>query len=221
MHCLPDAPKYATLRLLIADDHAVVRQGLKHVFSLTGRMQVAGEASNGRQALDLLLTQTFDAALLDMNLPDINGLGLIMRIRSHKIDIPVVAFSMTDAPQVARLALQAGASSYLTKDCSPETLTAAVEQAVTHHQQARRRAEEACDAASAHSTQDTTHQSLSERERQIFRMLVSGKRINDIAEELAVSNKAVSTYKARLMQKMNFANNAELLCYGLAHGLRE
>lgn len=217
----PDSSQGTAIRLLIADDHAVVRHGLKHVFALTGRIQVAGEAENGMQALELLLAEPFDAALLDMSMPGINGLDLIMRIRSHKMELPLIAFSMTGDPHVARLAQQAGATCYLTKDSSPETLITAIEKAVMEQRCSGGVPKPGGATTLARPARNDVQQSLSKRELQIFRMLVSGKRVNDIAEELAISNKAVSTYKTRLMQKMNFANNAELVCYGLARGLRE
>lgn len=214
MACLPDVDD-KSIRLLIVDDHAVVRQGLKHIFAVTGDVEVAGEASNGRQALKMLLAEPFDAALLDISMPDMNGLDLIMRIRSRGLDLPVIAFSMIDDPQVMRLALQAGASAYLTKASAPEMLIAAIEETVTSKWVATGSVKQAA------AVRNRPHLSLSARERQIFRLLVSGKRVNDIAQELAISNKAVSTYKARLMQKMEFQSNAELVCYGLAHGIRE
>lgn len=208
-----------TIRLLIADDYVIVRQGLKQIFSLTDHIQVTGEAANGKQVMELLSKELFDALLLDMRLPDINGVDLIMRIRAHDIKLPILVFSVIDTPQVARLALQAGASAYLNKSSSAEAVIAAIEKLVEKDQPTETGPGENNAFVLKRKAQEQAHQSLSERERQVLRMLVSGKRINDIAEELAISNNAVSTYKARLMQKMDFQSNAELMCYGLAHGL--
>ena len=189
-----------TARLLIADAQAIVRHGLRRILSLTGHIRVAGEAADGKQTMDLLCKESFDLALLDMNMPDINGMELIMRIRAAGIGIPLLAFSLMDDPRIARLALKAGASGYLSKDSSPERLIAAVDGL----------------AAGGNPALPAREQSLSTRELQVLRMLAAGKRVNDIADELSLSNKAVSTYKTRLMKKMDFRNDAELMCYGLA-----
>jgi DNA-binding NarL/FixJ family response regulator len=212
-----------TRRLLVADDHAVVRHGLKQVLSLGSRVRVTGEAANGAQALELLLAGSFDAALIDMNLPDINGVDLILRMRSHGLALPILVFSMHSEEQVARLALQAGATAYLTKGSSPEAIVAAIEQAIAGPESppATRGSVTERDSCSWTSVRRKALQSLSMREREIFRLLVAGMRINDIADKLAISNKAVSTYKARLMQKMDFRTSTELVCYGLAHGFPE
>lgn len=213
-------PPPMTARLLIADDYAVVRHGLKQVLSLSSQVRVTGEATNGAQALDLLLAGSFDAALIDMNLPDINGVDLILRIRSHGLVLPILVFSMHDDEQVVRLARQAGATAYLTKESTPETLVAAIEQAVAG-------TSVRSPSCSGHTDGSTTpvqgkpRQALSSREREIFRLLIAGMRINDIADKLAISNKAVSTYKTRLMQKMDFRTSTELVCYGLACGFPE
>lgn len=208
-----------TIRLLIADDHLIVRQGLKQIFSLADHIRVAGEATNGKQVMELLLQDAFDILLLDLRMPDINGVDLIMRIRAHDIKLPILVFSVIDEPQVARLALQAGASDYLSKGSLPETVIATIDKLVAPEWPIAPGPEENSAFALKRKAQDQAHHCLSERERQVLRLLVSGKRINDIANELAISNNAVSTYKARLMQKMDFRNNAELMCYGLAHGL--
>lgn len=204
-----------TIRLLIADDYVIVRQGLKQIFSLTDHIQVTGEAANGKQVMERLLKHSFDILLLDLRMPDINGVDLIMRIRAHDIKLPILVFSVIDEPQIARLALQAGASDYLSKGSPPETVIAAIDKLAVKERFIAPEPE----GENAFALNRKAHHCLSERERQVLRMLVSGKRINDIANELAISNNAVSTYKARLMQKLDFRNNAELMCYGLAHSL--
>lgn len=204
-----------TIRLLIADDYVIVRQGLKQIFSLTDHIQVTGEAASGKQVMELLLQDSFDLLLLDLRMPDINGVDFIMRIRAHDIKLPILVFSVIDAPEVVRLALQAGASAYLSKGSRPETVIAAIDRLVAKERFIATQPEE----KGAFALKRKAYHCLSERERQVLRMLAGGKRINDIANELAISNNAVSTYKSRLMQKMDFRNNAELMCYGLAHGL--
>jgi len=210
-----------TIRLLIADDYVIVRQGLKQIFSLTDHIRVTGEAANGEQVMELLSKDAFDALLLDMCMPGINGMELIMRIRAGNISLPILVFSVIDSPQVARLALQAGASAYLDKSSPTEAVIAAIDKLMAKERSVVAGANENNAFVLKRKAQEEAHQSLSKRERQVLRLLVNGKRINDIAEELAISNNAVSTYKARLMQKMDFQSHAELMCYGLAHGLLE
>ena len=209
------------IRVLIADDHAIVREGLKQLFALDNGIVVAGEAVDGSQVLETLRQGGFDLVLLDMTMPGVSGVNLISRIRAQDGAPPILVLSMHNELQIARRALTAGASGYLTKDSRPEILMAAIRKVATGGRfidpgLAEQMVFEAGDSGSR-----PPHELLSDREFHILRLLVRGMSVNDVAEELVISNKTVSTHKARLMLKMNFHNNAELVRYAVAHGLIE
>lgn len=208
------------IRVLIADDHGIVREGLKQLFSLATDIAVAGEAVNGAQVLDAVRGGGIDLLLLDMTMPGINGAELIHRIRSHHPDLPILILSMHNELQVARRALAAGATGYLTKDSDPKTLMSALRKVASGGRFIDPALAERM-VFDASSGERAPHELLSEREFSILQLLVAGKGVNDIADELAISNKTVSTHKARLMQKMNCHSNAELVRYAVAHGLVE
>jgi DNA-binding NarL/FixJ family response regulator len=209
------------IRVLIADDHGIVREGLKQLFSLGGDIVVAGEAINGAQVLDALRAGGIDLLLLDMTMPGINGAELIHRIRGHYAELPILVLSMHNELQVARRALTAGAGGYLTKDSDPKTLMDAIRKVASGGRFIDPVLAERMVFDAGAGIERAPHELLSEREFSILRLLVAGKGVNDIADELAISNKTVSTHKARLMQKMNCRSNAELVRYAVAHGLIE
>ncbi|WNV04538.1 response regulator transcription factor [Candidatus Methylospira mobilis] len=209
----------STVRVLIADDHTIVREGLKQLFSLTTDIVVAGEAVNGPQVCERIQRGNFDLILLDMSLPGINGVELIALIRAQAAHLPILVLSMHNEVQLARGALNAGASGYLTKDSDPEVLVAAIHKVmeggrVIDHQLAESMAFDV-----SRCPQNLPHHQLSKREMQILCLLGGGMSVNEIAERLFISNKTVSTHKARLMQKMNIENNIELVRYVITHNL--
>jgi DNA-binding NarL/FixJ family response regulator len=208
------------IRILIADDHAIVREGLKQLFALDRDIEVAAEAVDGAQVLEILREDKVDLVLLDMTMPGVSGVNLISRIRSLDSPPPILVLSMHNELQIARRALNAGASGYLTKDSRPDILLAAIRKVAAGGR--------FIDAVLAEEMvfemggdQRLPHELLSDREFHILRLLVRGMSINEVAQELLISNKTVSTHKARLMQKMNFTNNAELVRYAVDHGLVE
>lgn len=207
------------IRLMIADDHAIVREGLKQLFSLYADISVAGEATNGADVLVNLRHTEVDLLLLDMTMPGISGAELITRIRAQDAKLPILVLSMHNEVQIARRALANGASGYLTKDSDPEILLAAVRKVAGGGRFIDPGLAEAMAFDNGKAETDDPHQLLSEREFQILRLLVGGKSVNDIADELSISNKTVSTHKTRLMQKLNVGNNAELVRYGIDNGL--
>jgi DNA-binding NarL/FixJ family response regulator len=207
------------IKILIADDHLIVREGLKQLFAVTDHVKVAGEAASGEQVMAALQENAFDLILLDMSMPGVSGVDLIARIRACDAALPILVLSMINTPLVVRLALQAGASGYLAKDTSAETLMTAIDRMVAGGRFIDPALAEHIAFDRAESEHDQAHQILSERERQILGLLVRGVSLNDIAGDLAISNKTVSTYKMRIMQKMDFRSNAELICYGMSHGL--
>jgi DNA-binding NarL/FixJ family response regulator len=209
------------IRVLIADDHAIMREGLKQLFALGKEVEVAGEAVNGGQVLDALHAGGIDLVLLDMTMPGVSGVNLIQRIRAHESYPPVLVLSMHNELPIARRALAAGAAGYLTKDNKPETLMNAIRKVVAGGRFIDPELAEQMVFESSSSDQRPPHELLSDREFHILRLLVRGKSVNQVAEELSISNKTVSTHKARLMQKMNFQNNAELVRYAITYNLIE
>ena len=209
------------IHILIADDHAIVRGGVKQLLALSSDVEVAGEATNGAQVMEQLHSASFDLVLLDMTMPGISGVDLIARIRMHDAKLPILVLSMRNEAQVVRGALKAGATGYLTKDNEPETLMAAIRKTAAGGRFIDPLLVEQMvfDVDTLGASQ--AHERLSNREFHILSRLAGGKSVNEIADELAISNKTVSTHKARLMQKMNFRSNAELVRYGVTHGLVE
>lgn len=204
------------IKVLIADDHAIVREGLRQLFALCPDLSVAGEAVNGGQVLSHLRGSEVDLLLLDMAMSGISGVDLIKRVRLHHGDLPVLVLSMHNEVQIARRALAAGANGYLTKDCGAETLTTAIRKVAGGGRYIDARIVERM-VFEGDDEQSPPHEQLSSREQRILGLLGQGRTVNEIAEELSISNKTVSTHKARLMQKMSFANNAELMRYVFTH----
>ncbi len=209
------------IRVLIADDHAIVREGLKQLFAMDKDVQVAGESVDGAQTLETVRKGGFDLVLLDMTMPGVSGVNLISRIRAQDGAPPILVLSMHNELQIARRALAAGAFGYLTKDSRPEILMAAVRKVAAGGRFIDPVLAEQMVFETANTGTRPPHELLSDREFHILRLLVRGVSVNDVAEELAISNKTVSTHKARLMLKMNFRNNAELVRYAVSHGLVE
>ena len=210
------------IRLLLADDHAIVRGGLKQIFSLVPDVEVVGEANDGAEVLAYLRGNPApDLVLLDLNMPGISGADLLVRIRAQQPAVPVLVLSMHNETQMASRILRAGARGYITKDCDPEVLLAAMRKvAAGGHYIAPALAEKMVFEA-ATSTQQAPHALLSDRELEVLRLLITGLGVTDIATQLALSHKTVSTYKIRLMEKLNVSNLADLMRYAMQYGLME
>jgi DNA-binding NarL/FixJ family response regulator len=207
------------IRILIADDHAIVRGGLLQLFGLAGDMTVVAQATNGGQVIESLRVVPCDLVLLDLSMPGISGIELISRIRAHAPDLPILVLSMHNEALVVRRALKAGANGYMTKDGDPETLLMALRKVAAGGRYLDPGLAEQMVFDSEAGQVEQAHEQLSNRELSIFRLFVCGKTVNQIADELAISNKTVSTHKARLMQKMGFRSNADMLRYGIDHAL--
>lgn len=205
-------------RILIADDHAIMRGGLKQLIEFDARLQVAAEAENGAQVLEQLRAEEFDLLLLDMSMPGLSGEDLISRVHGRYPRLPILVLSMHNEAQIAQRALRAGASGYLTKDHNPETLLAAIHRVAGGGRYLDPRIAEQLAFASSNPTDDAAAQ-LSDREFQILRLLAQGLSVNQIADQLVISNKTVSTHKTRLMEKMGFTCNADIIKYAMTHGL--
>jgi len=207
------------IQVLLADDHAIVRSGLKQLLLLADDIRVTGEATDGAQVMEKLRSERFDLVLLDMNMPGISGIDLIARIRLQGSRTPILVLSMRNEVEVVRRALGAGANGYLTKANEPEVLLAAIRKTAAGRRFIDPLLVDDMVFSLVEPDARPAHELLSDREFLIFRLLALGNTVNDIAAELAISNKTVSTHKARLMQKMNLSSNADLVRYGVEHGL--
>ena len=205
------------IHLFVADDHAIVRSGLKQIFALAPDLTVIAEASNGAEVLDGLRTHAPDL-LLDMNMSGISGPDLITRIRAQRPLLPILVLSMHNEAQLANRALRAGANGYITKDCEPEVLLAGIRKVASGRGFIAPDMAEKM-AFDASSPSSGLHARLSDRELEVFRLLVSGLGVNEIAEKICISNKTVSTHKVRLMEKLRVTSLAELVMYAVEHRL--
>jgi DNA-binding NarL/FixJ family response regulator len=207
------------IQLLLADDHAIVRSGLKQIFAMQADIVVAAEAVNGGEVLERLRQQAVDLLLLDLNMPGPSGADLITRVKAHQPDLPILVLSMHNEPQVATRVLKAGANGYITKDCEPDVLLAAIRKVAAQGRYIAPEIAEkmAFEAAGANGT--LPHHHLTGRELEVFRLLTTGLGVNDIAHHLSLSNKTVSTHKVRMMEKLNCLSLADLMRYAMAHGL--
>jgi DNA-binding NarL/FixJ family response regulator len=208
------------IRLVLADDHAIVRSGLTQIFSLLPDIEVIAEAANGSEVLEILHKhEHIDLILLDLTMDGISGADLITRIKAHRPTLPVLVLSMHNEPQVATRMLRSGASGYITKDCDPEILLAAMRKVAGGGKYIAPDLAEKMVFQVTATDDRPLHSLLSERERDVLRMLTQGKVVKEIAEQLAISNKTVSTYKNRLMEKLNVSTMADLMRYAMEHGL--
>ncbi|MBA4110084.1 MAG: DNA-binding response regulator [Leptothrix sp. (in: Bacteria)] len=207
------------IRVLIADDHALVRRGLQQVLQQAPGVSVVGEASDGWQVLEMLRAGAPDLIMLDLSMPGPNGVDLVKRIKALVPHVPILVVSMHAEGQIASRIIKAGAAGYLTKDNEPETLIAAIRQVARgkHFIDPRLATELVFGSSLVNAA--VPHSLLSDREFGIFMAIARGRSINDIALELHLSAKTVSTHKARLMQKMGINNISELVLYASEQGL--
>jgi DNA-binding NarL/FixJ family response regulator len=206
------------IKILLVDDHPVVRHGIRTI--LTDRLKgaVVGEASDAASALGQIRTGDWDVVLADISLPGPSGLDLIKQLRRLYPTLPTVVVSMHPAAQFARRAIGAGAAGYLTKDSAPEEFVTAIEEARRGRRYVGRDAGDVVLRWAAKSAA-TPHESLSDREYQVLRMIGSGRTVSDIARDLDLSVKTVSTYRARVLEKLGMRTNAELMRYAIQNGL--
>jgi DNA-binding NarL/FixJ family response regulator len=207
------------IRLLVADDHALMREGVKQIVALSDDVVVTAEAGSGARVRELLREGAFDLMLLDLTMPDVSGVDLICWVQVKFPALPILVLSMHNEPAVVVRVLRAGATGYLTKDNDPQNLMAAIRKTAAGGQYIDPKLAEHIAFGGDTDSKTLRHQRLTDRELHILRLWSRGRSINNIAEELAISNKTVSTHKARLMEKMGIHSNAELVRYALAHGI--
>ncbi len=199
------------IKLLIADDHMIMREGLKRLFELYEDVQVVAEAADGAQTLEKLRTASADLLLLDISMPGLSGEALITHIAHQYPKLPILVLSMHADPHLALRVLRCGATGYLTKNQSPEMLIEAVRKVSTGNRYIDPGLVEPIALSSIKPTSRCGLDSLTNREFQIMRLLAAGLSVNQIAKQLMISNKTVSTHKINLMEKMQFSTNAELI----------
>ncbi len=209
------------IRVLIADDHAIIRQGLKQILSDTEDLEVVAEADGGVKALQVLRNTQCDVVLMDVSMPDRNGIDTLKLVKKEFPRLPVLILSMHPEEQYAVLALRAGAAGYLSKQGAPEQLVTAIRQVAAGKKYVSAAVAEELANVIGEDVERPPHEKLSDREYQTLCMISSGKTLTQIAEQLNLSVKTVSVYRARLLEKMKLRNNAELTHYGLKHGLVE
>lgn len=208
------------IRVMITDDHAIVRQGLKQILSETSDICVTGEAETGFQAIKIVRQHEFDVMLLDISLPDRNGIEILKQIKKDKPGLAIVMLSMHNENEFSIRALKAGASGYLNKQSAPAQLVTAIRQVAAGHKYITPAlAEELANAITSGASDQPLHATLSDREYQTLCMIAAGKGLTEISEEMCLSPKTVSVYRARLMEKLKLSNNSELIRYAIKHNL--
>ncbi len=207
------------IRVAIADDHAIVRTGLKQIFSMTPDIQVAAEAENVAQLVDALRNTHVDLLLLDLNMPGASGVDMVEHLRARWHNLPILVLSMHNEPQIVTGALRAGANGYVTKDGDLNTLVPAIRIVANKGTYLGQGLADKIVFYETPNSQRSPHRLFTKREHQVFQLLVRGHTINDIAEQLFISNKTVSTHKVRLFQKIGCTTMADLMRYAMQHDL--
>jgi DNA-binding NarL/FixJ family response regulator len=202
-------------RILLIDDHPIVRLGVRRILMEHFNPVFIGEAGDAESGAAQALSEPWDVVVLDITMPGAVGLDVLKHIREQRPDLPILVLSIHPANQFARRALSAGASGYLTKDSATSELVGAIEDV----RRGRRYVSEAVKATMGSARAIATHETLSDREYQALRMLGSGRTVSEISEELGLSVKTVSTYRARVLQKLGMRTNAELMRYAMENGL--
>jgi DNA-binding NarL/FixJ family response regulator len=209
------------IRVLIADDHPIVRRGLIQILSGTDDIVVSGEATTSRDLLDQMATTPHDIVLLDLTMPGGEGLDALKTMRHDFPQTPVLVLTMHSEDQFAVRSLRAGASGYLTKDSAPANLVGAIRRVVSGGRYISPQLAERLAAHVGPEAERPVHERLSDREYQVLRLIAAGKSTREIADTLSLSIKTVSTYRSRILEKMEMRSAAELTAYAVRHHLDE
>lgn len=207
------------IRVVIADDHTIVRHGLRQVLEAEADIKIIGEAQNGNELLEILRASKVDVAVLDITMPGRNGLETLKEIKQLYPDVAAIVLSMHPKDQYAVRVVMAGASGYITKESAPEELVGAIRKAYRGERYISPDVAELLADHVEHGASQVLHQMLSDREFETFRLLASGQSITQIADDLNLSVKTVSTYKARIGEKTGLGSIAEITRYALEHDL--
>jgi two-component system invasion response regulator UvrY len=207
------------IKILIADDHPIVRKGLKQILADTPNIVVAGEANNGAEVLTKVLKDEYDMVLLDISMPGRDGIDTLKELKSLKPNLPVLVLSIHPEDQYAVRVLRAGAYGYLTKESAPEELVSAIRTVSLGRRYISPSVAEKLVLDLDTNAKKQPHEKLSDREYQVMHLIASGKTVKDISEDLSLSVKTISTYRARILEKMKMKNIPELIRYAIKNGL--
>jgi len=209
------------INILVVDDHALIRKGLKQLLEDSPELKITGEAATGAQAINMVRTQHFDLMLLDINLPDKHGIEILKQFKNEQPDLKIIVLSMYPEDQYGVRALKAGAMGYINKQSASDVLLNATRQVLSGKKYISDTLAEQLLNNLIGESQDLMHQSLSNREYQTLCLMASGKSLSDISEIMNLSPKTVSVYRGRMLAKMGFTNNAEAIHYAITHHLVE
>jgi len=209
------------IKILVADDHAIVREGLKQIVADTSDIVVAGEAVDGQEVLDQVRKKEWDLILLDISMPGRSGIDTLKDLKIEKPKLPVLVLSMYPEEQYAIRALKAGAAGYLTKESAPEELIQAIRKVSRGGKYISASLAESLASHVGTSAEKQPQETLSDREYQVMLMIASGKTVSEIANELSLSVKTISTNRVRALRKMGMKTNAEFTYYAIKQGLVE
>lgn len=209
------------IRVLIADDHPIVRQGIQKIVDANADMRVASEAVDAKQTLERASTDPVDLVLLDLAMPGADGLDVLKDLKRRRPHLPVLVLTMYSEEQFAIRALKAGAGGYLTKDAVPEELVRAIRTVVGGRHYISSTLGDRLATSLVEGSGNPPHENLSDREYQVFRRIASGQTTREISEELKLSVKTVATYRGRILEKMRLRSNADLVSYAIRNGLAD
>jgi DNA-binding NarL/FixJ family response regulator len=209
------------IRILIADDHAIIRHGLKQIVEESGEMRVVAEADSGIDALRKIREIACDVVLLDISMPDMSGIDVLKQIHAEKPQLPILILSIYSEDQYAMRLIKAGAAGYMTKESAPSEVVKALLRVASGKKYISPVVAEILANGLGTAEEKLPHQILSDREYQIFLLLASAKTVSEIADILALSVKTVSTYRSRVLEKMHLNNNAELMRYAIDNHLTQ
>ena len=207
------------IKVVVVDDHAVVREGLKRIVSESGGMVVSGEAADGQEAMRVIKSEPCDVVLLDISMPNKSGLDVLKELHAESPRLPVLVLSMHPEDQYAVRVLRAGAAGYVTKESAPAKLVQAIRKVVRGGKYVSPSLAERLVFDLGTDTKKAPHELLSDREYQVLCLIASGKTVTQIGEVLALSVKTISTYRVRILEKLQMKNNAELTRYAIKEGL--
>ena len=209
------------IRILIADDHAIVRHGLKQIIEESGEMRVVAEAGSGSEALRKIREIACDVVVLDISMPDMSGIDVLKQIHAERPQLPILILSIYPEDQYAMRLIKAGAAGYMTKESAPAEVVRALLRVASGKKYISPAVAEILANDLGADEEKLPHQMLSDREYQIFMLLASAKTVSEIADDLALSVKTISTYRSRVLEKMRLNNNAELMRYAIDHHLAQ
>lgn len=209
------------IRIVVADDHAIVREGLKRIMADAHDLQVVDEAADGSEVMRAVREREFEVLVLDLSMPGRSGMELIKLVKSEKPRVRILVLSMHQEAQYATRAIKSGASGYLTKESAPAQLQQAVRKIAAGGAYISAEVAEQLALGAMPGSEVAPHETLSDREFEVFRFLAAGVTVSEIAQRLNLSVKTVSTHKSNLMQKLGLHNQSELVRYALKHGLAE